>query len=306
MDRLTGLSAQPEKTLLTSRAIEFLAAGPADVVDLIGYICNIPGAPRIVAEHMAKAMFSGRREFACGVDGRWFISGAAPGCEQSGQLADAPSSICESLRSQSYVVVDVETTGARPYAGDRITEIAAVVVKNGEISELFETLVNPQRSIPSFITQLTNITWEMVKDAPVFADIAPDVVSVLEGNVFVAHNAAFDWRFVSAELSRTTGQQLMGRKLCTVKLARKLLPQLPRRSLDYVARYYGVDIASRHRAAGDALATAHCLLRMLDDLSDRGCESWPDLELFLGVTSAKKRTRRASGLPTPVSKDTTA
>src|SRR6478609_5720089 len=121
MNRATGLSAEPEQTLLTSRALEFLAGGPADVVDLIGHICNLPGAPRIVAEHMAKAMFAGRREFACGADGRWFISDASPA------YAAAPESVspADCLRSQSYVVVDVETTGARPYGGDRITEIAA-------------------------------------------------------------------------------------------------------------------------------------------------------------------------------------
>ncbi len=301
-----GVSAEPEKTLLTERAIEFLAAGPADVVDLIGHVCNLPGAPRIVAEHMARAMFAGRREFICAADGRWVICSepvpydtAAPGGHSASPV--------ECLRNHSYVVVDVETTGARPYAGDRITEIAAVVVRNGEIAEVFETLVNPQRPIPAFITQLTNITWEMVKNSPPFAEIATDVIGVLDGKVFVAHNAAFDWRFVSAELSRTAGRQLMGRKLCTVKLARKLLPQLPRRSLDHVARYYGVDINGRHRAAGDALATAHCLLRMIDDLSGRGCESWNDLETFLGAPGTKRRTtRRAPAMPTPVSRDTTA
>lgn len=303
---MTGVSADPEQTLLTTRAIEYLASGPADVVELIGHICNLPGAPRIVAEHMAQAMFAGRREFICGADGRWCISDTTASYAVPPSTGSPASSRADCIRSQSYVVVDVETTGARPYAGDRITEIAAVVVRNGEISELFETLVNPQRSIPPFITQLTNISWEMVKDSPVFADIALDVAGVLEGNVFVAHNAAFDWRFVSAELSRTAGRHLAGRKLCTVKLARKLLPQLPRRSLDYVARYYGVDISSRHRAAGDALATAHCLLRMIDDLGARGCESWTDLEQLLGMSAAKRRKRRAPALPTPVSRDTTA
>jgi DNA polymerase-3 subunit epsilon len=300
-----GVSAEPEKTLLTERAIEFLAAGPADVVDLIGHVCNLPGAPRVVAEHMARAMFAGRREFVCGADGRWVMcaepvayGAAAPGA------ATAASEEC--LRNHSYVVVDVETTGARPYAGDRITEIAAVIVRDGEIAEMFETLVNPQRPIPAFITQLTNITWEMVKDAPPFAEIASDVMDVLDGKVFVAHNAAFDWRFVSAELSRTAGRHLVGRKLCTVKLARKLLPQLPRRSLDHVARYYGVDINGRHRAAGDALATAHCLLRMIDDLAGRGCESWSDLEALLGMSAKRRTTRRAPAMPAPVSRDTTA
>ncbi len=306
MTRMTGVSAAPEKTLLTSLALEYLAAGPADVVDLIGHICNLPGAPRIVAEHMAQAMFAGRSEFVRTADGRWCICDAPVTYGSDIPLADAVTASADRIRMQSYVVVDVETTGARPYAGDRITEIAAVVVRNGEIAELFETLVNPQRPIPSFITQLTNITWEMVKDAPPFHEIAEDLVGVLEGNVFVAHNAAFDWRFVSAELSRTAGRQLIGRKLCTVKLARKLLPQLPRRSLDHVARYYGVDIASRHRAAGDALATAHCLLRMIDDLEGRGCESWSDLEQLLGMSAAKRRKRRPPALPTSVSRDTTA
>ncbi len=304
MNPTTGVSAAPDQTLLTTRALEYLAAGPADVVDLIGHICNLPGAPRMVAEHMARAMFAGRTEFSCDDAGRWCISAPPQAAYDAGAAAAALPP--ETLRSQSYVVVDVETTGARPYAGDRITEVAAVVVRDGEIAELFETLVNPQRSIPPFITQLTNITWEMVKDSPVFADIAGDVMQVLEGNVFVAHNAAFDWRFISAEMSRTTGQTLMGRRLCTVKLARKILPQLQRRSLDYVARYYGVEISGRHRAAGDALATANCLLRMMDDLAARGCETWQDLEALLRISSVKKSRRRPSGLPMPVSRDTTA
>jgi DNA polymerase-3 subunit epsilon len=206
----------------------------------------------------------------------------------------------------SYVVVDTETTGGRAWSGDRITEIAAVVVRNGEIVEMFETLVNPQRPIPPFVTRLTNITWAMVKDAPTFDRVAPDVMRVLEGNVFVAHNMMFDWRFVSSELSRSTGRQLRGRRLCTVNIARKVLPQLSRRSLDYVSRYYGVENHARHRAGGDALATAKCLIRMMSDLSDRGCATWGDLETLLRVPSGRRKKRRASGLPTPVLRDTTA
>jgi DNA polymerase-3 subunit epsilon len=212
----------------------------------------------------------------------------------------------ESLSDLSYVVVDVETTGGRAYYGDRITEIAAVVVKNGEIVELFETLVNPERPIPYFITQLTNITWDMVRDAPTFDRVAPDVVRVLEGNVFVAHNAMFDWRFVSAEVSRCAGQTLRGRKLCTVKVARKILPQLSRRSLDYVARYYGVEITNRHRAGGDALATAKCFIRMIDDLTDRGYNTWDDLDGLLRRPASRRKKRRPPGMPTPVTRDTTA
>ncbi len=309
-----GISAEPESTLLTSRAAQFLAAGPADVVDLIGHICSLPGAPRIVAEHMAQAMFSGRKEFVRNPDGRWMLMHpAVQPYVASGKRKPVPrgslsagTEAAESLRALSYVVVDVETTGGRAYLGDRVTEIACVVVRNGEIVELFETLVNPERSIPPFVTQLTNITWAMVKDAPTFDRIAPDVLRVLQGNVFVAHNAMFDWRFVTAELSRCAGQRLRGRRLCTVKLARKVLPQLSRRSLDYVARYYGVEITNRHRAAGDALATARCLIRMLSDLSDRGCGTWDDLDLLLANAPTRRKKRRREALPTSVTRDTTA
>jgi DNA polymerase-3 subunit epsilon len=307
VDLTRGVYSEPKDTLLTSRALDFLSAGPADVVDLIGHICNLPRAPRIVAEHMAHAMFAGRREFVRHTDGRWMLANVAaqPYAVPRGRTySSLPSA--EALRDLSYVVVDTETTGGRAWSGDRITEIAAVVVRNGEIVELFETLVNPQRSIPPFVTRLTNITWDMVKDAPTFDRVVPEVMRVLEGNVFVAHNAMFDWRFVTSELNRSTGQKLGGRRLCTVKIARKVLPQLSRRSLDHVARFYGVEIRGRHRAGGDALATAKCLLRMFSDLADRGCGTWGDLETLLRMPAVRRKKRRPSGLPTPVLRDTTA
>ncbi len=322
LTRSRGLYAEPEDTLLTSRAADFLAAGPADVVDLIGHVCSLPGAPRIVAEHMAQAMFSGRTDFARHADGRWMLVHqatqtygqfiATKRAKREQRAAARPSravvaAALEPLAGLSYVVVDVETTGGSWFLGDRITEIACVVVRNGEITEVFETLVNPQRSIPAFVSRLTNITSEMVRHAPTFEHIAPDLVRVLEGNVFVAHNATFDWRFVTAELSRSTGQKLRGRKLCTVKLARKVLPQLSRRSLDYVARYYGVEITNRHRAGGDAIATARCFIRMMSDLSHSGCSTWDELHHLLARPSLRRKKRRSSlAMPTSVTHDTTA
>lgn len=315
-----GLYAEPEDTLLTSKAADFLSTGPADVVDLIGHVCSLPGAPRIVAEHMARAMFSGRKDFAINPDGRWML--VHPPVQSYGQfiaekkaksksrhrerVIDAAS--LEPISGLSYVVVDVETTGGSWIMGDRITEIACVVVRDGKVAEIFETLVNPERAIPAFVSRLTNITSEMVRRAPTFDRIAPDLVRVLQGNVFVAHNATFDWRFVTAELTRSTGQKLNGRKLCTVKLARAVLPQLSRRSLDYVARYYGVEITNRHRAGGDALATARCLIRMLSDLSDRGCATWDDLHVLMTGPSGRRKKKRRSllAMPTSVTHDTTA
>jgi DNA polymerase III subunit epsilon len=323
MELSRGIHAEPEDTLLTSRAADFLAAGPADVVDLIGHICSLPGAPRIVAEHMAHAMFAGRRDFVRTADGRWMLAATLPAPGQS--MAERAASEYLSGRASpryfdrapavgrsdrltdlSYAVVDVETTGGRAYYGDRITEIAAVVVKGGEIVEVFETLVNPERAIPPFITQLTNITWDMVKDAPTFERIIPDVLRVLEGNVFVAHNAMFDWRFVTSEVSRCAGKRIAGRRVCTVRVARKILPQLSRRSLDHVARYYGVEIVGRHRAGGDAIATAKCFIRMMRDLRDRGYETWDDLDALMRKPGSRRKKRRPPAMPTSVTRDTTA
>ncbi len=307
MDVTRGVYSEPEETLLTTRALNYLSAGPADVVDLIGHICSLPGAPRIVAEHMAHAMFAGRPQFVRSADGRWMLADiAAKPYPQSSSRSRAPTGAGDDLSRLSYVVVDTETTGGSHWLYDKITEIAAVVVRNGEIVEVFETLVNPQRPIPPFVSRLTNITWDMVKDAPTFDRVVPDLMRVLEGNVFVAHNANFDWRFITSEISRTTGRQLRGRRLCTVKIARKVLPQLSRRSLDHVARFYGVEIRNRHRAGGDALATAKCLVKMLSDLADRGCGTWDDLQTLLRTQPGRRKKRRPPGMPMPVTRDTTA
>jgi DNA polymerase-3 subunit epsilon len=125
--------------------------------------------------------------------------------------------------------------------------------------------------------------------------------------VFVAHNVNFDWRFLNMEIERATGRTLAGRKLCTVKLVKKLLPQLRRRSLDYVALHYGVEIKQRHRAGGDAEATARVFLRLLADACGEGCASWHDLQrLLIAPTPKARRSRRPPALPQPVDKDTTA
>ena len=302
-----GMSTRPEATLLTEKAAKYLQKGPADVVDLIGHICNLPAAPRIVAEHMAHAMFAGRPEFIQDPLGRWTLTelttrvNVAAAKRSRKKTPEVPK---QQLASMSWAVVDVETTGGPP-PNHRITEIAAVIVRDGEIKEVYETLVNPERPIPPFVTRLTNISWDMVKDAPKFSAIVPTLLDKLEGHVFVAHNAQFDWSFLSHEIQRTSGAKITGEQLCTVRLARRLLPHLPRRSLDYVANYYGIEITRRHRAAGDALATARCLLRMLKEAEDRGCTTWEDLDKLVRRRAGRKKKKR-SAWPSPVTKDTTA
>jgi DNA polymerase III subunit epsilon len=299
------VQTRPERTLLAERAADYLRAGPADSRSLIASVCQLSVLPDLVAEHMAASLLGGHPLFGRTLDGRWRLSESPAPAWRVRPDDDEPL-----LSSLSFAVVDVETTGGRPEGGDRITEIAVVTVRDGQVCEVYETLVNPERSIPPFITRLTNISWEMVCDKAPFRDVCDHVLGALEGHVFVAHNAAFDWRFVSAEVARSRGRELTGRRLCTVRLARRLLPQLRSRSLDWVARHYDVQIepGKRHRAAGDALATAHCLLRLLDDARDRGCERWSDLERLLAASTGvrKRRGRRAQAMPRPVDRDTTA
>ena len=328
-----GVTTRPQSTLLSERAAEYLKSGPADSSALIANVCQLSAVPSLVAEHLAVTLLRDQPRFARTADGGWRLSepatprwrvpaaraNEAQGAETPERTAGArhadESERFESteplLSALSFAVVDVETTGGRPHAGDRITEIAVVTVKDGAVAGVFETLVNPERAIPPLITRLTNISWEMVRDKAPFRDVCADIVNALEGHVFVAHNANFDWRFVSAEVGRSSGRELTGRRLCTVRLSRRLLPQLRSRSLDWVARHYGVEIphGMRHRAAGDALATAHCLLRLLDDAKSHGCARWSDLERFLASGSATpkpRRSRRPSAMPQPVDRDTTA
>lgn len=305
-----GIRASAAETLLTTRALTLLEQGPVEAVPLIEYVCQMPGAPRVVAEQMALALFAGHPRIARDPEGRWLLAAGAPPAVMTvaPDVAGGPMVRDEpdTIDRLSYVVVDVETTGSRAWMGDRITEVAAVVVRDGSVVRRWETLVNPERSIPPMIMALTNITWEMVRHAPTFRDICDDLLDVLEGNVFVAHNAMFDWRFIAAEVSRASGKRLEGRRLCTVRLARRVLPQLRSRRLDSLAHYYGVEITARHRAGGDADATAAILLRLLREARALECARWSDLERLCGIRQVRARRRRRSAMPRPVDRDTTA
>ena len=200
------------------------------------------------------------------------------------------------LHTLPYVVVDVETTGGQPAGVDRVTEVAAVHVDGDRVELAFHSLVNPQRPIPWHITRLTGIDDAMVRTAPTFSDIAGEFAAHLVGRVFVAHNASFDFGFLSAEFARvapTPLGELLLAQLCTVRLSRKLLAHLPRRNLDAVSDHYGVTIEDRHRASGDALATAHVLRGLLRDASHRGVHTWADLDVLLGARMARAKRLRA-------------
>lgn len=203
------------------------------------------------------------------------------------------------LDTLEYVVVDVETTGGGVNRGHRITEIAIVRVDaDGKPTHEYTTLVNPGRSIPYEISKLTNISQDMVRGAPRFEEIAQDVRQLLGGRVFVAHNAGFDWNFVHGELVRTTGKPLLGRRLCTVRLARKVVPEVRRRTLDSLQYFFDVHNEARHRAYGDARATAIIFQRLLDRVWEREIDSWQGLEQLL--RRAPKQRKKRSALPQPM------
>lgn len=153
-----------------------------------------------------------------------------------------------------YAIIDIETTGGSPKF-EKITEIA-IIIHNGQcVVDQFSTLVNPEKPIPYHITNLTGISNEMVADAPKFYEIARKIVEITDGQVFVAHNVNFDYRFVKEEFARL-GYDYKRKTLCTVKLSRKIIPGKRSYSLGNLCDELGIVINGRHRALGDALATS--------------------------------------------------
>ncbi len=265
---------------LAQRALQALAAGPLSTVEMAARVMGITGGGPVAARAVW-ALLGCDARFAVSSDGVWSLA----------RPAAAP---VRKLRAEEWVVVDFETTGGSPRGGHRVTEVAAVRVSGGEIRDSYSTLVNPQRRIPSIVTGITGITQQMVETAPCFREVAHHVGAAVEGAVFVAHNAAFDWRFLCHEMEMATGVQPAGRQLCTVKVARKLLPNLPSRGLDALSVYFGVEIENRHRALDDAVATARVLMRLIDILEERGVHDWEGLEMLLGARKPRTSRKRAA------------
>jgi DNA polymerase-3 subunit epsilon len=169
------------------------------------------------------------------------------------------------IADATFVVTDTETTGTKAKT-NRIIEIGAVKLTDGEVVDRFQQLVNPQRSVPSRITKLTGITTGMVFEAPTIDEVLPEYLDFLGDDILAAHNLPFDERFLNRELERTGRRALENETLCTLRLARRLLPGLNSKGLTRLAQFYGVDVDGRHRALGDAEATAIVLKRFFAQL----------------------------------------
>jgi DNA polymerase III subunit epsilon len=278
-----GLSAHPQSTLL-ERVLQVLRIAPATPTALCHEIVGLPGAPVAVCDRVAIALLGADPRVRQLPDGRW---GLVPEAQGSPMLEDC-----------AFAVVDVETTGMRATGSDRITEIAVVVVHGGRREVVFDSLVNPGRPIPPAICAITNITNAMVQDAPPFAEVAERLMAALAGRIFVAHNARFDWNFVCAELRRARDLALDGPRLCTVRLARRLVKGIPSCGLDCLQQWFGLENLARHRAAGDALVTAELLSRLLGLAREEGARTLQDLEAVQARRMARRKRRRRTAMPT--------
>jgi len=239
-------------------------ASLAIVRDVLG----IAQANRHNADRIATALLAADPRFTRTADGRWTL---------------VPSVVSSpALDSCRFAVVDVETTGTRARRGDRIIEIAVVAPRgaapgSAEPQVLFHSLVNPGIPVPPFVGTLTGISGDMLRQAPSFDAVVDGLLDALRNTVFVAHNARFDWAFVSAEVERARGLLLQGPRVCTMRLARRLLPDLPRRNLDTVSYHFGITIEGRHRAVGDAVAAARVLDRLVGLAREQGATTLSDL-----------------------------
>lgn len=259
---------------LVRTAADLLAEGPTHTLDVAREVLGLTGHPGAASAAVFQLL---------GADPRFLVDG-----EGVWTLDSTRVPLGARLDSVPFAVVDVETTGGAHYRGHRVIDISIVEVLGGAVVDEYETLVNPGRGVPPAITALTGITTSMVSPAPYFEHVAEEIEARLAGRVFVAHNATFDWGFVSSELLRANVDVPDVPRVCTVRMCRRLVPALRRRNLDVVTRHFGVEIHARHRAHGDALATARVLLRLLDEAAGQGIEDLATLQWYL----KRRRQRR--------------
>jgi DNA polymerase-3 subunit epsilon len=185
-----------------------------------------------------------------------------------------------------FAVVDIETTGR----SNKVTEVAVVTVDDGKITGQWSTLVNPREFIPRNITLLTGITQEMVAVAPVFGEIASDFLDMISDRIFVAHSVAFDYGILKYQLA-SEGISFNTQRICTVRLSRSIFPNLSSYSLSKICQKLGIEITGRHRALGDAMATAKLLILLLQN------------DVNGHLETALNRQKRESTLPPALDKN---
>ena len=241
--------------------------GPQKPAALLRLVLQTRKTPQALADRLVATWLEGDERFE--KDGKlWRLSRTH---NDSPRLSDV-----------SFTVVDFETTGCNPMR-DRIIEIGACRVTGGKVTSRYATLINPGMEVPGMITALTGINTAMLVDAPPMAEVAPTFMEFLEGNVFVAHSARFDFGFLNGELRRLGREPLADRPVCTVQLTRRMFPGLGSYSLGNVVVHFDIplDDAGRHRAPSDSWATAELLIRCVGEMERYGIDTFGALERLL-------------------------
>lgn len=168
----------------------------------------------------------------------------------------------------NYVILDIETTWLSKYK-HKITEIAAIKFDWENILWTYQTLINPQRNIPTAITRLTWISNEMVENAPIFEEIVADFLDFIKNDIIVAHNASFDYWFLSENIYQHTWKWIQNPCLCTRKLSSRLIPELPKKNLWSLCEYFCLTNERAHRAMWDTKVTVEIFKNLLDRLNQK-------------------------------------
>jgi len=215
-------------------------------------------SPRLVREVLRRD-----RRFQEPRDGTWDLVGA--------RFHHRP------LDEARFCVVDLEATGSNPRR-DKVIEVGIVVIEGRSITRRYDTLVNPGQHIPVWIRKLTGIDDVAVASAPSFGEVAPEIVELLQGGAFVAHNVDFDERFLRGRLEAEGFRTPWWPTLCTVRLSRRILDDQTSYRLDALAEGLGIDLDRHHRAVCDAEAAARILLHILEEhVADRGISTVGEL-----------------------------
>lgn len=246
---------------LTARAIEYVRSkgGCVAEADLVGFVFGSSGSPKLWAP-LLQRLLADEPSITRQTDGAWSLIGSL-------------SSNGTALLNE-FISLDVETTGLKAL-NHRVIEIAMIQYRDGLETRRFETLINPDREIPKYIVQLTQIDNGMVEDSPRFAEIAREVYEFIDGALIVGHNVGFDIGFLNGEFSRAGLPQLINDRLDTMFLANRIIPSLKRPSLDRIAKELGLQPRKIHRAGIDAEITAEVAGRLAERAKSMGIDS-PD------------------------------
>lgn len=232
--------------------------GGADARELTGLLFQGAGSDPELGQRLIHTLVGDDPNFAHDIaTGLWSIRETA--------------SLRVPLDQADFVVIDLETTGGAVAPG-AIIEVGGYRMRGRRVVNSFQSLIRPRMAVPRFVARLTSITEEMLVDAPPIEDVLPGLRDFMDGAVMIAHNAQFDRSFLDFEFRRIFGIALQNPVLCTVRMARRLLPSLKRRRLDLLAEHFGLSTEGRHRALGDARMTAELFAIFLEMVEQMGID----------------------------------